>query len=171
MCVSNVFCTENQTKLVAQQNAKPTLKKNRSALASRSRNTALNAQLYRDQLVKIINVPEVSLQRLFGLLVYSITKMYLFQEQTVLTVIDECIVGFLEDWKKQHEGHGTDKSILQFLIGKVYPGADLGKLERGCSKKILLINVHLFIKINTFYCYYREQERNSYNTDDKTFFY
>ena len=97
MCVSNVFCTENQTKLVAQQNAKPTLKKNRSALASRSRNTALNAQLYRDQLVKIINVPEVSLQRLFGLLVYNITKMYLFQEQTVLTVIDESIVGFLED--------------------------------------------------------------------------
>ena len=46
--------------------------------------------------------------------------MYLFQEQTVLTLIDESIGGFLEDWKKQHEGHGTDKSILQFLIGKVY---------------------------------------------------
>ena len=120
MCVSNVFCTENQTKLVAQQNAKPTLKKNRSALASRSRNTALNTHLYRDQLVKIINVPEVSsinLQRLFGLLVYSITKMYLFQEQTVLTVIDESIGGFLEDWKKQHEDTDT---ILQFLIGEVY---------------------------------------------------
>ena len=106
--------------IVAQQNAKPTLKKNKSALASRSRNTASNAQLYRDQLVKIINVPEVSsinLQRLFGLLAYSITKMYLFQEQTVLTVIDESIVGFLEDWKKQHEGTDT---LLQFLIGKVY---------------------------------------------------
>ena len=41
--------------------------------------------------------------------------MYLFQEQTVLTVIDESIVGFLEDWKKQDEGTDT---ILQFLIGK-----------------------------------------------------
>ena len=117
-----LYRKQNQA-IVAQQNGKPTLKKNKSALASRSRNTALNAQLYRDQLVKIINVPEVisiNLQRLFGLLVYSITKMYLFQEQTVLTVIDECIWGFLEDWKKQHEGHSTDKSILQFLIGKVY---------------------------------------------------
>ena len=31
--------------------------------------------------------------------------------------------------------------------------------------------VNLFIKINTFYCYYRKRERNSYNTDDKKHFY
>ena len=35
-------------------------------------------------------------------------------------------------------------------------------------EKILLINIHLFIKsTHTFYCYYRERELNSYNTADK----
>ena len=47
---------------------------------------------------------------------------------------------------------------------------DLGKFERGvvliAHEKILLINIHLF---NTFYCYYQERERDSYNTDDKNY--
>ena len=35
---------------------------------------------------------------------------------------------------------------------------------RTARGKIVLLNIHLF---NKFYCYYRERERNSYNTDDK----
>ena len=38
---------------------------------------------------------------------------------------------------------------------------------RTARGKVVRFNIHLFIKINKCYCYYREREGNSYNTDDK----